>query len=434
MKKYIGTKQVEAEPMTMGEAYEKGLLQAGRVPKESEKDNNGYRVRYEGGYESWSPTEAFEKAYKVADTAIDRMHIEACELAGRYRKLATFIDSGKMNEVVDDEYNKCLLEIQCGIMFDYIRTLETRIQRMQGSDSVEISKMNFGMALQALQAGYVVRRNSWNENLFLIKQVFSHVETPEISSMRSLPIKAKELFLSKANNGLNYDKQLIICDISSGRVNSYIPTMDDMFSEDWSIESYECYCDKSLLRIFRGATQIHDVEDENGNGTNYKREFFNVDEIREKIKGYVDKDWLKQQIKTILKIYYPHLLECNKKNGLDILVRFFLEEDEEIAKEIIKEFSNTDKNSVDEEAINFILKHTTGDCKNFCITAAREDVVSGRVSFTKQQLYSAVCSIYQPSDFQTMFGIIDYILTGDSKFLEEFGNMQDGKDSDKETV
>lgn len=37
MKKYIGTKQVEAEPMAMGEAYEKGLLQAGRVPSEAER-------------------------------------------------------------------------------------------------------------------------------------------------------------------------------------------------------------------------------------------------------------------------------------------------------------------------------------------------------------------------------------------------------------
>lgn len=55
MKKYIGTKQIEAEPMTMGEAYEKGLLQAGRVPNDSEKSNAGYHVRYQDGYESWSP-------------------------------------------------------------------------------------------------------------------------------------------------------------------------------------------------------------------------------------------------------------------------------------------------------------------------------------------------------------------------------------------
>ena len=53
MKKYIGTKQIEAEPMTMGEAYEKGLLQAGRVPNDSEMSNVGYHVRYQDGYESW---------------------------------------------------------------------------------------------------------------------------------------------------------------------------------------------------------------------------------------------------------------------------------------------------------------------------------------------------------------------------------------------
>lgn len=55
MKKYIGTKQVEAEPMTMGNAYSKGVLQAGKVPSEAEKDKAGYHVKYKDGYESWSP-------------------------------------------------------------------------------------------------------------------------------------------------------------------------------------------------------------------------------------------------------------------------------------------------------------------------------------------------------------------------------------------
>ena len=87
MKKYIGTKQIEAEPMTMGEAYEKNLLQAGRVPNESEKDKAGYHVKYESGYESWSPAESFEKAYKVADTPLDRMSIEENELVDRVEKL-----------------------------------------------------------------------------------------------------------------------------------------------------------------------------------------------------------------------------------------------------------------------------------------------------------------------------------------------------------
>lgn len=154
MKKYIGTKQIEAEPMTMGEAYERGLLQVGRVPDAEYAKRMGYHVKYADGYESWSPAEPFEEAYKLADTSLDRMQIEAEEVNGRYVKLAAFIDSGKMDEVVNDMYNKCLLEMQCCTMFDYIRLLDTRIQRMQGSDGAKVIKMNFGMAIMALKAGF----------------------------------------------------------------------------------------------------------------------------------------------------------------------------------------------------------------------------------------------------------------------------------------
>ena len=99
MKKYIGTKHIEAEPMTMGEAYEKNLLQAGRVPNESEKDNAGYHVKYEDGYESWSPAEPFEKAYEVAETPLGRMTIEENELTDRILKLTSFISGNKFKEL-----------------------------------------------------------------------------------------------------------------------------------------------------------------------------------------------------------------------------------------------------------------------------------------------------------------------------------------------
>ena len=109
MKKYIGTKQIEAEPMTMGEAYERGLLQAGRVPSESEKSNAGYHVKYQDGYESWSPAEPFEKAYKVADTFLDRLIIEQKELAEKLEKLCLFIESPKFIEIVQDTKQQELL-------------------------------------------------------------------------------------------------------------------------------------------------------------------------------------------------------------------------------------------------------------------------------------------------------------------------------------
>ena len=117
MKKYIGTKQIEAEPMTMGEAYEKNLLQAGRVPNESEKTKAGYHVKYEGGCGSWSPAEPFEKAYKVADTPLDRMIIEYDELKQKIDKLDAFLDSEKFKTL--DEKVKGLLSSQYHIMIAY---------------------------------------------------------------------------------------------------------------------------------------------------------------------------------------------------------------------------------------------------------------------------------------------------------------------------
>ena len=128
MKKYIGTKQIEAEPMTMGEAYEKNLLQAGRVPNESEKTKVGYHVKYEGGYESWSPAESFEKAYKVADTPLDRMIIEYDELKQKIDKLDVFLDSEKFKTL--DEKVKGLLSSQYRIMIAYAIVLSERMRLM----------------------------------------------------------------------------------------------------------------------------------------------------------------------------------------------------------------------------------------------------------------------------------------------------------------
>ncbi len=59
MKKYIGTKVIKAEPMTMVEAQK--VL--GREIKPAVKEADGYLVEYDNGYKSWSPKSVFEKAY-----------------------------------------------------------------------------------------------------------------------------------------------------------------------------------------------------------------------------------------------------------------------------------------------------------------------------------------------------------------------------------
>ena len=60
MKKYIGTKVIMAEPMTMTEAQK--VLS--RELTQSNIEEDGYLVEYENGYKSWSPKSMFEKAYR----------------------------------------------------------------------------------------------------------------------------------------------------------------------------------------------------------------------------------------------------------------------------------------------------------------------------------------------------------------------------------
>ena len=60
MRKYIGTKLVEAEPAWRlnGKVYVRDTL-----PDSVDHAEAGYRVRYADGYESWSPKAVFEAAY-----------------------------------------------------------------------------------------------------------------------------------------------------------------------------------------------------------------------------------------------------------------------------------------------------------------------------------------------------------------------------------
>lgn len=236
MKKYIGTKQIEAEPMTMGEAYEKGLLQAGRVPNESEKSNAGYHVKYQDGYESWSPAEPFEKAYKCADTFIDRLYIEHSDLMEKFEKCATFVDSDKFREVVKDDYPAFLLSLQRDLMGRYLQALSCRINIADNiTDDVSIQRMSFGIAIQALKFDLSIRRKGWNgKGLFVIKQVPARIGSDVIPKMQSLPQSAKDLILS-GKGFIDYTSQCLIYNENTGLADSWVPSISDVFAEDWEI-------------------------------------------------------------------------------------------------------------------------------------------------------------------------------------------------------
>lgn len=65
MQTYIGTKIIEAVPAIRkgGNVYE--LTQP--IPKSMDPEEEGYKVRYQDGYESFSPKAVFEEAYRPID-------------------------------------------------------------------------------------------------------------------------------------------------------------------------------------------------------------------------------------------------------------------------------------------------------------------------------------------------------------------------------
>lgn len=99
MKKYIGIKFVEAEPMTAGVAKEKGY----RVENTT---GEGYEVTYEDGYLSWCPKHVFDKANaevkneELAETARmmvsadykERFVAEYVQVKNRYNGLRSMVE------------------------------------------------------------------------------------------------------------------------------------------------------------------------------------------------------------------------------------------------------------------------------------------------------------------------------------------------------
>lgn len=91
MYKYIGTKMIEAEPCP-----------AWKDAGDHKIGDPGYRVRYQDGYESWSPKDVFEATYRRTDNMSFGLAIEAAKIGkkiqragwngkGQYVELATCI-------------------------------------------------------------------------------------------------------------------------------------------------------------------------------------------------------------------------------------------------------------------------------------------------------------------------------------------------------
>ena len=118
MKKYIGTKFIMAEPMTVTEAQ--------KVIKPVTGEDDGYLVEYKDGYKSWLPKSVFEEVYKYPDTFLDRLEIELIEISDKIDKLNKFFDTDIFKSL--SKQKQTLLQAQFSAMLTYSQILIERIR------------------------------------------------------------------------------------------------------------------------------------------------------------------------------------------------------------------------------------------------------------------------------------------------------------------
>lgn len=138
-KTYVGTKMIQAKSMNLGE-YNK--YRGWEIPLNENSTDEGYLVKYEDGYESWSPKEVFEKAYReyagqytLPATALlmqsedykDRFKAEYYQVFVRFVKLKAMIEKLDKEELdFEPTCPRSTYDMQLKAMRDYIAVLEAR--------------------------------------------------------------------------------------------------------------------------------------------------------------------------------------------------------------------------------------------------------------------------------------------------------------------
>lgn len=145
-------------------------------------------------------------------------------------------------ESLETEIQTSML-VQNEAMKSYLHALKQRM-KLLGITTEEVEgykhpyqNLSFGEALQALEAGKCIRRESWIGDKFVVKQIDSDISAEIVPKMQSLPDSAKELIGKTADKDIHYRNQCLVIKQfpSSSVATNYVPDWNDMFAKDWMV-------------------------------------------------------------------------------------------------------------------------------------------------------------------------------------------------------
>lgn len=101
---------------------------------------------------------------------------------------------------------------------------------------IRSSHTSLDVILPRLKKGVPFRRSVWPEGTFIFRQAPATINSEIVPKMQSVPQPVKDIlngrFEDTRLNNIYYSNQLVIVN-SSKLIQSYAPTAEDLFAEDW---------------------------------------------------------------------------------------------------------------------------------------------------------------------------------------------------------
>lgn len=254
MEKYIypnvfNPEIIEAEPMTLREYVEK----TGEVPKEylsdSVDDRSGFFCKTTSGKSYWA-TKSFVANFcaSLKDTKDLTCRAEVFLLLAE-----NLCGEVKQTDVESDEKRGTDI-LSCRALFGYlVEKLFTAAHNFWESSRGEgnnLTSLSFSEALFLLKdCSSVITREAWkkdNSNLFVFRQVPACIGEDVIPKMQSVPKVAKDLILH-CGKIIDYNNQCIIYNLDACEANSWSPSAEDIFADDWEVVDNTFF--KNTLRL-----------------------------------------------------------------------------------------------------------------------------------------------------------------------------------------
>jgi len=260
MKQYIGTKLVEAEPARRING--KAVVSMSEAVAIDATVEQGYRVRYPDGYESWSPKEVFEAAYlplhinpelptdkpsisqeMVSDFIVftevttmgDKTTVCRAVLRNGFEIVESSACVSKENYSEEMGYKICRQKIedrvwmllgfllQTAVAGVKAADVDTMVQQLKGQTEGRARQgLSFGAAIEAAKVGKRIARKGWNGK-------GQYVELA--SNVSYMEPKGTQVNADHAAIG---NRALAFCG-TSGVQLGWLASQADMLAEDWEI-------------------------------------------------------------------------------------------------------------------------------------------------------------------------------------------------------